>query len=140
MIVCNRCGSIFANQEELSKILEVSEKDNDGVFCTIGRSIYDCRREVVCNENHHEEVFNGCGFCCSDEYLMDIDKDYDCLNDAQIESIWDVFGDVSLDEDECLENEWFGFPKGTDKIDIWRWFDEHHSKGVYYLLYERDLH
>lgn len=140
MILCNNCGSIFANEEELSKILKVSEKDSDGVFCTIGRSVYDGIHGLVCNENHHEEVFNGCGFCRSDECLMDIDKNYGCLNDEQIETIWDVFEDVPLDENECIENDWFGFPKGTDKLDIWRWFDERHSEGVHYLLYEKNLH
>lgn len=27
------------------------------------------------------------------------------------------------------------FPKGTDREEIWHWFDENHPKGVAYLLY-----
>ena len=36
---------------------------------------------------------------------------------------------------EKLEDDWFIFPIGTDKEEIWHWFDERHSKGVAYLLY-----
>ena len=27
------------------------------------------------------------------------------------------------------------FPKGTDREEIWHWFDENHPKGVAHLLY-----
>lgn len=27
------------------------------------------------------------------------------------------------------------FPAGTDREEIWQWFDQRHSKGVAYLLY-----
>ena len=53
----------------------------------------------------------------------------------QIEEIWEMFTDVPIDESERLEAEWFGFPAGTSKYDIWQWFDEHYSKGVYELVY-----
>jgi hypothetical protein len=37
-----------------------------------------------------------------------------------------------------LDEDWHGFANGTDVEDIWRLFDERHSKGVYWLMYERD--
>ena len=62
-------------------------------------------------------------------------KDSDGFNDAQIEEIWEMFTDVPIDESERLEAEWFGFPAGTSKYDIWQWFDKHYSKGIYELVY-----
>lgn len=59
--------------------------------------------------------------------------------DELIEAIWETLTDVNIDEDECTEQNWFVFPIGTYRDDIWRWIDERHSKGVGWLMneYER---
>lgn len=52
-----------------------------------------------------------------------------------VEELWDNLTDVPIDpETEELDEPYYIWPKGTDKEDIWHWFDEHHSKGVAYLL------
>lgn len=56
--------------------------------------------------------------------------------DNKIEEMWNAFGDVPLDENECLEASWNDFPKGTHKEEIWYWFDEHHTQGVGWLMNE----
>lgn len=56
-----------------------------------------------------------------------------------IEILWDHFADVPIDpETEQLEEDFFIWKQGTDKEDIWHWFDEHDARGVHYLLYEYD--
>lgn len=56
--------------------------------------------------------------------------------DAQLEELWAQFGDVPMDPDtEQIEGDFLHFPHGTDREEIWHWFDERHSKGVAYLLY-----
>ena len=35
-----------------------------------------------------------------------------------------------------LDRDWQGWYKGTDVETIWYWFDEHHSKGVGWLMNE----
>ena len=60
--------------------------------------------------------------------------------DSQIENIWDELANVPFDEanvpgDMVLAEHWRGFPKGTDREAIWKFFDENHSKGVAFLLY-----
>ena len=55
-------------------------------------------------------------------------------NDAKLEDLWRDLVDIPIDEDERLEEDWFIFKKGTWREDIWHWFDERHSKGVYYLV------
>lgn len=59
--------------------------------------------------------------------------------DKQIENLWESLEDVPVNpETEQLEDKFMKFPVGTDKEEIWHWFDERHSKGVHYLLYEKE--
>ncbi len=56
--------------------------------------------------------------------------------DTALEKLWEEFGDVPMNpETECMEAPFLDFPAGTFREDIWRWFDERHSKGVAYLMY-----
>lgn len=59
-------------------------------------------------------------------------------DDTKVEKLWDKLTDVPMNPDtECIEDDFYIWPKGTCREDIWCWFDDHHSRGVYYLLYER---
>ncbi len=56
--------------------------------------------------------------------------------DDTLEQLWEQFADVPMDPDtEKMEGAFLHFPAGTDREEIWHWFDERHSKGVAYLLY-----
>lgn len=60
--------------------------------------------------------------------------------DVLLEKKWDEFTDVPMNpETERIEQDFLHFPVGTQRIDIWRWFNERHSKGVCYLLYGDEL-
>ena len=53
--------------------------------------------------------------------------------DTQLEKLWKQFGDVPMNPDtEKMEEPFMDFPAGTDREEIWHWFDERHSKGVAY--------
>jgi len=59
--------------------------------------------------------------------------------DKRLEEMWDGLADVPFDpKTECIEDDYLCFPAGTERMDIWRWFDARHSKGVAYLLYRID--
>ena len=62
--------------------------------------------------------------------------------DQEIENIWEEFEDVLMDEDAngelVLAHDWRQFKAGTTRTKIWKWFDEVHSKGINWLLYEGD--
>lgn len=64
------------------------------------------------------------------------------VRDAEIERMWDEFANIAFDEDEdgrlVLSEPWLCFPAGTEREEIWHWFDQRHSKGVYWLLYDFD--
>ena len=40
------------------------------------------------------------------------------------------------DSEQYIEENYLDFEKGTSKEDIWHWFDERHSQGIHFLLYE----
>ena len=47
----------------------------------------------------------------------------------------DYKSNVPMNPDtEDMEEEWFIFPKGTNREAIWNWFDENHSKGVGWIM------
>lgn len=64
------------------------------------------------------------------------------LTDGDIEKAWDDLSDVPFTEDRdgtlVLDCNWRNYPQGTDRETIWHDFDMAHSKGVHYLIYERD--
>ena len=37
-----------------------------------------------------------------------------------------------------MEEDWFIFPKGTNRESIWIWFDEQHSKGLKWIMEHED--
>ena len=63
------------------------------------------------------------------------------FTDEYLEAKWRELEDVPFDEDEdgslYLAEDWWIFGRGDyrDEV-IWVFFDEHHSKGLHYLLYE----
>jgi hypothetical protein len=42
----------------------------------------------------------------------------------EIRKMWLEFGDIPIDENECIDAAFYQWPKGTDRYDIWRWFDK----------------
>ena len=60
--------------------------------------------------------------------------------DREIEKLWEELEDIPVYEDEnyelCLDVDWLSWNKGTSVDEIWHWFDEHHSKGVGWLMNE----
>ena len=62
------------------------------------------------------------------------------IKDVLNEEKWRELADVPFEENEhgllVLENDWLHFNKGTNREEIWHWFNGEHSKGVHFLLYE----
>ena len=75
-----------------------------------------------------------------DTYSLIFDglNDVDTLKerDNDLKELWEMFGDVPMNPvTECMEEAFLGFPAGTHREEIWHWFDERYSKGVFALLY-----
>lgn len=48
--------------------------------------------------------------------------------------LWSVFGDVPVDEDDYIEERFLHFDIGTDRFDIWLWFESYFDLSVMYDL------
>lgn len=55
------------------------------------------------------------------------------MNNEELEQLWDEFANVAIDEDDCITQDFHTFDTGTDRNEIWQWFDQNHSKGTAYL-------
>lgn len=77
---------------------------------------------------------NYCPSCLEEGYLMDLDSN--CYyTDHDLEQLWGAFGDIPINDLDEIEEPFLDFPVGTYRFDIWHWFDERYSKGVYFLAY-----
>lgn len=60
------------------------------------------------------------------------------FGDEILEQFWEELEDVPFSENKdgelILEKDWLYFLAGTTREEIWHWFDDNHSKGVYWLL------
>lgn len=59
--------------------------------------------------------------------------------DQELETMWSELTNIPFDEDNNrelhLSEDWRHFKDGTEREQIWKWFDQQHSKGVVYLMY-----
>jgi len=60
-------------------------------------------------------------------------------NIEQAKEVWEQFGNICIDEDECIDTEFeatFGnddqvsFDKGTERFDIWHWVEERFGVSI----------
>lgn len=92
---------------------------------------------TIFRKEHYGDIV-GCNRCL---YPVDAGEDEaalpdDYFNDMTVEKLWKDFTDVPRNPATWrMEQSFRDFPEGTPYMDILRWFDEHHSKGVSYLLY-----
>lgn len=84
------------------------------------------------NELHRTIPYDD--YCTVMDGLQDIETLRD--RDEELGEMWASFADVPMNsETECIEEKFMGWEPGTNREEIWHWFDERHSKGVAYLLY-----
>jgi len=57
-------------------------------------------------------------------------------NDKLLE-LWYAFTDIPIDNEECIDIDFYVWPKGTDRFAIWHWFDESFPNGIYEMLFNR---
>lgn len=63
-------------------------------------------------------------------------------SDTEVEKLWEELKDVLFIEDSnsgdscelVLASDWQCWNKGTTRDEIWRWFNQHYSKGLEGLL------
>lgn len=51
-----------------------------------------------------------------------------------LERFWAELGDIQIDDDGIIQESFLWWPKGTDREDIWHWFDKMYPDGVVKLM------
>ena len=72
-------------------------------------------------------------------FMLNMDEEfYQMVTDAQAEKLWAKLTDIPFDEDPegrmLLPDDFALWEKGTEREDIWEWFDRNHSKGIGWIM------
>lgn len=113
---------LFLNKEEADKNWDIHMSYEEAK---------DLTKEILIKSGYNEEFLEK---VFKENKMEDVKE----LNDLKIEELWENFGNVIIDEEENITTEFLDFEKGTNREEIWKWFDKKHSKGVHFLLYERE--
>lgn len=56
------------------------------------------------------------------------------LQSKTARDLWSEFGDVPIDNNDAIETDWYSFKKGTNRFEIWQWFE-----NAFKISIEKDL-
>lgn len=48
----------------------------------------------------------------------------------ELQELWSQLSDIPVNNNDEIEEDFLDFPAGTDKFDVWNWFDEQCPKGL----------
>ena len=103
-VYCYKCGWIGTFNQ--LGVLALDDLDDDG-----NEIKYWCCPECGSVE--------GISDCIAHEYV-----------DYELEDLWETFGDIPIDDNDLIQQEFLGFPVGTNRMELWKWFYEHYTGGV----------
>lgn len=76
-----------------------------------------------------------CPQCHSTEQIEHwIDWTMDDFSTQDLETLWELFGDIPIDDGDNILEDFLGFEVGTNRFDIWHWFDERYPGGIHTLM------
>lgn len=52
------------------------------------------------------------------------------------QELWDELGNIPVNDDGEIDEEFLDFPIGTDREEIWSWFEEEFDLAVVDLMYK----
>lgn len=58
------------------------------------------------------------------------DEDRVKMTPEKLKEWWDEFSEMPVDNDDRIERAFHIFEKGTDRMEIWKWFDEQCPNGL----------
>jgi hypothetical protein len=56
----------------------------------------------------------------------------------EVRKLWDILGNIPTDENDEIEEPFLHFEIGTDKFEIWHWFEEKFDLSVAKYLMNLD--
>jgi len=122
------------------------EHSNAVCKCFIGTTV-EASREVVRRSLLHEDnhpSFLSCTITYESQGI--VEQEGEAMEGSVKESIaklWKKLGDIPVDNDGCIEEPFIhlptvNFPTGTNREDIWHWFEETFGVSVHSLMYPKE--
>jgi len=81
-----------------------------------------------------------CPICNTEGHLAWVNKNMQEVSDdyitgkrtpEELKKLWEELGDIPINEDDdSIDEDFYIWRKGTDKLHIWHWFDEEHPLGL----------
>ena len=104
---CNHCGNLLIDTNP-----------------QIGAEKFDVTGIVMIDTLRDQE----CPHCETDGYLMDLNSKETPVQTAKI--LWEKLGDIPINDEEELDEPFMQFEKGTDRYEVWHWFEEKFNVSV----------
>lgn len=118
-----------ASKERQEKLLEkVKKHDDQERFLDLLMKMPKKWRDKIVMKKVAEGVYRG-----PFEEVYPALREYGAVPEA-LEMFWDELGNVPVNDDGILQESFLWWPKGTDREDIWHWFDEKYPGGVKKLM------
>ena len=57
------------------------------------------------------------------------------MTDKDLEQQWLKFADIPFNDADEIEEPFMHWSIGTDRFDIWHWFDDNHSQGLVHMMW-----
>lgn len=54
---------------------------------------------------------------------------------TELKKMWSEFSNISINDNDEIEQGFYYWEKGTYRFDIWLWFDEKSPKGLIKFIY-----
>ena len=94
----------------------------------------DVKQRAIDTMDELHQTIEYCQYSTVMDGLLDIEPLQE--RDEALEELWAQFSDVPMNpETERMAAPFLEWDAGRAREEIWRWFDERHSRGVDYLLY-----
>ena len=82
--------------------------------CELCKHFYECDNTGYYNE------------CLPEQNSFELKNDIETAR-----KLWENFGDVPIGFDnDRIEEDWMQFPKGTDRFEIWKWFESYFNISI----------
>lgn len=113
-------------QEENPSVWDRTSEQQSGYHKRVALEIIDQLHQNSRLDNaDYDALYDG---LCEIEPLRD--------RDDMLEELWAQFGEAPMNpETECIEAPFLGWGPGTNREEIWHWFDCRYSKGIAHLLH-----
>lgn len=77
-----------------------------------------------------------CPFCVCGNLLDEKKSTDEAWYKEDLLRLWLLFGDIPIDDADRILEPFMDWPEGTNRFDIWHWFDEKYPGGIHTLMEE----